>query len=167
MTVYGGDVIYAADLNAALALLPVSVTKSADTGRTSTTTVSADPHLLITVPASKTYTMIAVIGFNGDSAGDMKGGFYVPSGGTITGTMRTQNATASATAGSIVTDLYSGSTGFQFGCIGTGTSMTALCVATVASGTGGNLGFTWAQVSSSATATTVKAGSFITLLPTG
>lgn len=45
MTVNGGDVIFAADINSILTLLGTVTTKSAPTSRISTTTYADDPHL--------------------------------------------------------------------------------------------------------------------------
>jgi hypothetical protein len=161
-----GDIIFASDLNAAVAAVAaLKVLKPSDTSRASTVTSTADPDLLINLPAGTYYTLISNIIFNGDSTADMRAGFYVPSGGTMAGTIRAQNTSATTTVGSIVTDSQGPSGSFGFGCIGTGTNLTALIIGVVYSGSGGNFGWQWSQSVTSATATTVKANSFITLIP--
>lgn len=162
-----GDTIFASDINAAVAAVAaLKVLKPSDTGRVSTTTAAADPDLLINVPAGTYYTVVANIIYNGDATGDMRGGIYVPSGGSFNGTMRAQNSGATATSGSIVTDAQVATGSFAFGCLGSGTNLTALVVGVLYSGTGGNMGWQWSQsVSTASPATTVKANSFITLIP--
>lgn len=143
----------------------LNIIKAADTSRTTNVTPAADPDLVVTLAANRTYLLNSVIVYQGDAAGDMKGGITVPASGTIFGTVRAQGTTASSTAGSIVTDLQSGGTSFGYGCLGAGTNMTALTVAVITTGVGGTLGFSWSQVTSSAVATIIKAGSFIALTP--
>jgi hypothetical protein len=162
MAVYVGNPTYASDFSAAL---PTLIRKPADLGRTSVTAQSLDPDLQATLNAGLYYIVISNIIYNGDSTADWKGGIQAPSGGSFTGTIRAQAAGATATSGSIVTDVQTG-TGFVAGCIGTGTSLTALIIGVLYTGTGGQFGLTWAQNSSVATATTVKANSFIALLQT-
>jgi hypothetical protein len=45
VTVFGGDIIYAADINAILAVQPVAYAKASSTARNTTTTYAADPEL--------------------------------------------------------------------------------------------------------------------------
>lgn len=161
---FAGDIISANDLATAIAAVAtMKALKPSDTSRASVTTSAADPGLAITLPPGKYYTLISNIIFNGDSAAQMRGGLYVPSGGSFSGTVRVQGSAATATAGPIVTDVKGPSGSITFGCIGTGTNLTALIVGMVYSGAGGDCGFQWAQSSSSTTATTVKANSFIIL----
>jgi hypothetical protein len=161
-----GDIIYASDLTAAVAAVAaLKVLKPGDTGRASLTTAAADPDLLINLPSGTYYTLVSNLIYNGDPAADLKGGFYVPSGGTFSGTIRAQGTAASATSGSIITDSQGPSGSFGFGCLSTATNLTALVVGVVYSGTGGNFGFQWAQATTSTTATTLKANSFLTLIP--
>lgn len=158
-----GEPTYLTDLNS---LLPTTVRKPADTGRTSTTSATADPDLSLTLEAGQNYVLLGMIAYTGDPAGDMKGNFSLPSGATLAATYRAQGSGASATAGSIVVDLQSGGTGtlFTFGCLSSSTALTGMFLGSVYGGSGGTFAFTWAQSSSNATATTLKAGSFLTLI---
>lgn len=140
--------------------------KTADQSKTSTTTVAADTDLLITgVPASTYYRLNAVVGYNGDSAADMKGGLYGPSGGSFAGTYQSPPSGASGTNGSMTYDFASFGNAFIFGCTGTGFNCAAEFNGVLHSGTGGTVGFQWAQNASSGTATTVLTSSYITLFP--
>lgn len=140
--------------------------KGTDTGRASNTTPSADPDLLIpNVPASTYYRLNAVVGYFADTTADMKGGLYGPSGASYAGTYQAPPSSATGTSGSMTYDFASFGTGFIFGGTGTGNNIAAEFNGVLYSGTGGTVGFTWAQSVSSGTATTVLTSSYITLFP--
>jgi hypothetical protein len=65
----------------------------------------------------------------------------------------------------VTTDQVGVGTGYVWGAIGVGSSLGAQFVGVMFSGVGGDFGFTWAQAVTNATATTVKAASFFTLVP--
>lgn len=158
-----GEPTYLTDLNS---LLPATVRKATDTGRASTTSATADPDLSLTLDAGQNYILLGMIAYTGDPAGDLKGNFALPSGAVLAATYRAQGSGAAATSGSIVVDLQAGGTGtlFTFGALSTSSSLTALFLGSLYGGSGGTFSFNWAQASSNATATTLKAGSFLTLL---
>ncbi|KND38489.1 hypothetical protein [Streptomyces acidiscabies] len=125
------------------------VRKSADESVTSSTTLQNDNHLLLPVVATATYDLFLMCIFSGDTAGDIKFAWSVPSG-TVLRWVDQTGASGVATD----TDTYSapgGSTqvGFQ------------IWATVVTSSTAGNVQFQWAQNASSATATIVRTNSHL------
>ena len=86
-----GQVLTAADVNTWLERN--AIVKNGDTGRNSTTSMSTDPDLSLTVAASSTYYVAGVIFYAGPTAGssDLKWTFTVPSGTTGQYTASHQN----------------------------------------------------------------------------
>lgn len=149
-----GERLTASTLNEALTL---SAAKGADTARTISTTLTADPDLTVAVLANSLYVCRFSLVYKGaaTNTGDLKFGFSVPSGAAFAGgfigvTNPLGAYLASVTASSILVS-YSNGTGNPLWCQVTATLTT--------SATAGNLTLTWAQNTSSATATTLMAGS--------
>lgn len=156
-TFKAGQRLTAAALNAAIGL---TARKGADTARSSAntgTTLTADPDLVIPVLANAAYLVTFSLVYKGaaTNTGDLKFGFSVPSGATMPGgflgitnplALEILPVTASSTLVS-----YSNGTGNPLWCQVTATLVT--------SSTAGNLTLTWAQNTSSATSTTLMAGS--------
>lgn len=137
--------------------------KSADTARTSTTTLTNDPHLSVAVQANAVYVVTCNLKYDGAAAGDLKVGWTVPSSASLDWTLVGLGAAAAA-----YTDDQVG--GFQtlstptIGAIAAGTFAGLLMVGLlVTSVTAGSLVLQWAQGTSSGTATTVFANSFLSL----
>lgn len=156
-----GQVLDASDCNNYF--MPSVVIKGSDTGRASTTSVSADPDLVIAVVANATYMVQGVIfydGGTGGSEGDIKWSFSTPSGASGQYSVAHQNLSASYVGAfaSNWTDTVTGSTSG----IGTILVLTISGMLAIAS-TAGNLTFNWAQNTSMSTNTHVKAQSFLTL----
>ncbi len=144
------------------------VIKLTDTGRPSNSSPTSDPELFVAnVPASTYYHLNSVVSYNADTAADIQGGIYGPSGATFKGTY--QGAYTTATSSPAPLTLNSGALGssFGFGGVGTGTDVYAVFDGIFYSGSGGTMGFTWAQAFSNAIASTVKAQSYIRLVPLG
>lgn len=99
MSVAGGDIIYASDIND---WRPVTAVKAAATSRASTTTNSADPDLAVSLLAGGTYDFTAKLFMSSDAnaAGDWRGAF------TWTGT-----ASVSYSGLALVTAIASGGSG--------------------------------------------------------
>lgn len=99
MTVFGGDVIYASDIND---WRPVSATKAAATSRNTTVSNLADPDLSIPLLAGATYNLLLQLYLSSaaNAAGDFRGAF-------------SWTGTASVTVGGLglVTGLASGGSG--------------------------------------------------------
>ena len=138
-------------------MLPLEAMKAASTSRTSTTTLTADPDLTFALEANAAYDFELELLYNGGTNGssDLKFAFAGPSGWALTfGAMITGIplgvASIGGTEGSTVT----------VGTGGTSTPLyTRLSGRLVTSGTAGSLTLTWAQNTSSGTATTLTAGS--------
>lgn len=138
--------------------------KPGNTSRASTTTISADPHLTFAVVPG-TYRIDAVLFYDADSAADLKLGWTAPSGTTGAwwpGGSDSSNTTQAATARwGALTDI--GTNTLPVAGIGSGTVVTCRPVGTAVVTTAGTLALAWAQNASSATATTVRANSWLTL----
>jgi hypothetical protein len=156
-TFKAGQRLTAAALNAAIGL---TARKGADTARSSAntgTTLTADPDLTVAVLANAAYLVTFSLLYKGaaTNTGDFKFSFSAPSGATLAGGFLGINnplglyilpVTVSSTLVS-----YSNTTANPLWCEVTATLVT--------SSTPGNLTLTWAQNTSSATATTLMAGS--------
>lgn len=140
---------------------PNAVVKGADQPLASSTALQNDDALYVALAANTTWIFIAMIEYTGDAAGS--GGiqftFTTPSGSTL-----------------VWSQLYLGSSVSAPSMAGTGTGsgqtrsaetngtaqVPAWIMGSVTVGsTAGNLQFRWAQNASDATATLVKAGSFL------
>jgi len=155
-----GQVLTASDVNTWL--VPGAVVKPADTQRSATTTMTADPDLVIAVTANATYYISGVIfygGVNGTPGTDgLKCTFAVPA--STTGQLFNNHMNLSQTftqplATNWTDTTTAGTTGVaNIFCLGiSGSLLTA--------GTAGNLTFQWAQAASNGTNLTIKANSFI------
>ena len=136
---------------------PIIVDKSADTGTSSDTTLSNDPHLLAAIGASETWLYRYELTVITQVDPDFKCAFTAPAGVTsVDHWARTygnyqadpywtvmQHASGSGTAISLVTQA------------GNARHVTGMCVV-VNGTTGGTVNFQWAQNTSSANATTIK-----------
>lgn len=145
------------------------VYKTVDTPRNNTTTTVADPDLQFTVAANAVYTMegfIIVSGDAGSGQGRINLDWSAPTlaTGKWTGTLVDGNATGEPTAiRQFANDLtaargsstYGSAAGSEVGIILRGILETANAA--------GTYSFDWAQITSDAAATTVKAGSWLAL----
>lgn len=140
------------------------VSKSSDTSRASTTTVSADPHLTLVLPAGGTYKITAVLGVYGDG-GDIK---YNWLGTNVTSSLRTCEGPAASTSNNNDTTVRRTVNGLTtevpMGTIASGSGAAGVIVdqvMVVTSAVDGSLTLRWAQNSSSANATSVLSGSYV------
>ena len=148
---------------------PLFAYKTADSTRTSNTTTSADTHLTLPVPENGTYVLNLWGMLTGSNAGDFKFNFSYPAGGSMSVGPLGLAVAATGTNGSL--EAFSG-TGLD-----ASTPTIDMYVGTVASFTtnfmihglllsgvaGGTVTLNWAQNTSDGTATTLKAGSYMTL----
>jgi hypothetical protein len=152
-------VLTASDVNTWL--VPMAAVKPADTARASTTTVTNDPDMVLALGANSTYAIYGVLFYTGaNAAGHLRFTFTVPGGATgayfnghvdsTSGVYAVQNANA-------WTDLITSAES-----LGTGVLMAATVMGVINLTGSGNLQLQWAQGTSNATATTVKANSFWT-----
>lgn len=153
-------------LTAALltSMLPIQVKKAGGTSRNTTTTMTADPELVLPVEANASYRVMLFAKYDAGTApssGRLKWSLTGPAGAT--GDFSTHGAQPTATA--YATD-QAGQTSLggttTMGAAGVGTAFPIVAVGTIIiAGTAGNLSFTWAQADSNATNTTIYAGSYM------
>jgi hypothetical protein len=166
-----GEVVTAAMLNQQIRdnLLALNgyVLKGSDESRTSTIALSADAALSYTIAAAGTYLVDLYLWATSaaNAAGDISLGFSFPAG---TMHMAGQAASGGLASGSAATgewagklSLTSSSTSSNYGL---STSIVGIHVHGILIATGtGTLQLVWAQRASSASASTVKAGSHMTV----
>lgn len=142
---------------------PTVVRKVADETVTSSTALQDDDELLFAIGASETWVMFAYLFVDGNTAGDLVVSLTGPAGATGavgaigTGTTQTtfENSAFNNQAGAFGATL-------PIGTVGAGNKTLAFVVGSIVnSTTPGNVTLQWAQKVSSATATTVFAGSFL------
>lgn len=153
-----GEVLASADVNNWF--VPLAVVKTIDQSLASSTTLQNDTALVLTTAASATYVFSAFIYHTGaDAPGSIKYQ-WVASAATSFTFAAVHNEGGGTGLGNSVNAYNLTSVIFAENSGGAGDVMTGLLVTSASSGT---LQFTWAQNSSSATATVVKANSHITL----
>src|SRR5262245_58148019 len=154
-----GQVLTAADCNGWFT--GPYLIKGSDTSRSSNTTPTADPDLVMPVVANATYWWECRVVYNGGTNGSSDGqfGFSAPAGATgFYESLR--NQVSGLTWGNALATSYG--TQANVGTNGTGNPISYCATGIViVSSTAGNLSFFWAQNTSSGTATTVKAGSLL------
>lgn len=142
-------------------IAPLGVIKPTDETVTSSTTLQNDNDLLAPLVASATYTFLCEVNYEGftQGASDIKWQWSVPSGAVMR-----YGLVYVGTGGGLTETAQAGSDTVAAGTAGVGTRRTLkMSGSVVMSTTPGNIQFTWAQNSSSTTATTVHAGSMLTL----
>lgn len=150
-------------------LLPVAARKTADTSRSTTTTLTNDPELTLALVANYVYTFQAVLIIDGGNVGDMKIGFTFPTGTTMTWGLIDNPVTITSplpASSAVFTGAFgsatSGSSFFNAGLAGTGNQIFTPVGGLVSMGsTSGSLNLQWAQASSDGTAAIMKAGSWL------
>lgn len=151
----------------------LTASKSSDTSRASDTTRAVDPHLVVPMAANTTYDLRAlIIGTSAaNAAGDLSAHWQYPSDGVFSfvalGLVDTlaSGSSADLQAGAVALDTVSPTAQFVVG-LSTSTTGTFV-VARVSTVTAGDLSLYWAQNTSSASASTLKGGSYVTLTPVG
>ncbi|MEU6365777.1 hypothetical protein ABZ876_08475 [Streptomyces sp. NPDC046931] len=140
--------------------------KAATTSRASTTTITSDPDITFSVVAGATYLVEGLLLFAADPAGDFKMGWTAPASANFQWSCFGQASTASAGSGSVITDgqdLTSNSFGLG-GVTDNNKTMTAQVRGYLTTaGTAGTFALQWAQITSSANATKLLAGTHVTL----
>lgn len=143
-------------------LVPLYVRKTSDEVRGSDTTLSNDDDLYLYVKANAVYMVRVFLLINGDSAADMRLQWSAPAGASFTWTLASSNNGMSSQFDLRDWGGYDLTTQPGPGTIGTGSNVAYRPHGLLRTGTvGGVFRLTWAQFASSATFTTVKAGSFI------
>lgn len=133
--------------------------KTAELGRASNTTVSADPDLQLTVQPGAYYKVKAIIRYNGASGNNMKWDFAAPSGSAFE--YSHWNYFSSATVSPNTVSMGTTQTAW---CDGTTNRLTFTVRGDLITGsTGGTFAFEWAQGTSSVTNTVVSLYSHLLL----
>lgn len=153
-----GQVLNASDVNSWL--VPLLVVKPGDTSRSSTTTLTADPDLTFAVAASATYQWECYLDYEGGVQGnsDLKLQWSVPASAT----MRFGSQYVSSAGATRVFDTSTQASTVTPGSNGAGVLQGIhMQGSVVTSSTAGSVTLTWAQNTSSGTATIVHAQSFL------
>lgn len=143
------------------------VTKGSNTARTSTTTLAADPTLLLAVGTAATYKFSAVLYVTSvaSAAGDFSLGFSFPASSTINFGVQGLDTTLASGSQGVLQTLgrttgTSPTTSVPFGASTTQTTIfvEGTLITTV---TSGSLTVLWAQFASNVNATTLLSGSYL------
>ncbi|MES2058166.1 MAG: GDSL-type esterase/lipase family protein [Pseudomonadota bacterium] len=147
---------------ALVATQPVRVPKSNDTSVISSTVLAADPELFVPLGANSLTVLRGRINYSAALAGDLKLRLSGPAAASVQINRRAILPTATAYSGIAIDTDYSGSDIVLDGSAGSGLFEFD---ATIRNGAAaGNFTVNWAQNTSSATATILKAGSYIEYL---
>ena len=149
------------------AMLPDIYLKTGTTTRTSTTTLADDPDLIVPVEANGIYLIQFWVKYSGTTTSSalIKTGWSVPSGTSFNRQVMGPGSGATDTGADNMSShwgVHGSATAETYGGRGTtGNQLWLMEWATVTVGsTAGNVGFQWAQNVSSATGSTVNAGSY-------
>jgi len=165
-----GETLTAAKLQALISeLRPITASKSATTSRNTTTTETADPHLVLPLLANRTYDVkgVLLVTSAANAAGDFRCSFTFPTGATVSsGAIGVHDSLASLTSadGQFSGEAADATSPTAAVGYGASTSVTAIQVELrVAVGANaGNLTLQWAQLASNANNTNLLSGSWLT-----
>lgn len=150
---------------------PVSASKAGDTSRASTTTSAADPDLVLSLKADTTYDLRgALYTTGGDAAGDFKYAWSWTNTATVLmGAIGPHNSIASGSQGDAewvfrAADSATPSTDTPY-ATSVGGMAVRLNDRVIVGSSDITLTLIWAQQGSNATATLLKAGSWVTATP--
>lgn len=150
-------------------LIPVYARLTADRTATSSTTLTAATGLVVALEADTRYALTGYLAYTAGATGDLKVALAAPTGTTGHWTLYAQDTAATAGSGSIVakraTSFGTGTTQSAAGEDGAGGHMACLprgFINTAASA--GSLQVHFAQNTSSATSTILRAGSWLRVI---
>lgn len=149
-------------------MLPITARKAAATARISTTALTADPDLAIAVDANATYKVTALLLYDSAVAADFKWAFTGPAG--FTGDYSYSAIQTGSAAGSYADDQNGYAAIAATPAVGGGAAnVEAINIwgNFTTSGTSGTFTLTWAQNTSTASNTTLRAGSYLELTRIG
>lgn len=161
ITLPSGHVVTADELAARQTTIAI---KTVDESLASNTTLQNDDELFVTVAANTTYKVEAVLIYSGATTGDMKVAFTWPTSATMPWGLL--GYTTALAFQAVAFSAPSSGTPFSVGCNGAGNDLVLYLSGTLTVGsTAGTLQIQWAQAASDATATIVRAGSWLSLTP--
>ncbi|MGW3330296.1 hypothetical protein ACWDF9_07075 [Streptomyces rubiginosohelvolus] len=138
--------------------------KTANTSRSNTATVAADPHMSLSVVPG-TYAIDALVIYSGDASNELRLGWTAPAGTTGSWWPDAPDPSAGGFAAlprwGAVTDI--GTTTQSVGAIGTSNTLACRVTGTATVTTGGTLALAWSQSVSGGTATVLYAHSHLRL----
>lgn len=147
-------------------MLPITVVKQADEQRSSTTTMATDAELTLAVVANATYLFEGYVSYSqnlgASSTAGIKIGWTAPTGASLTWSSDGTDGPTSLTGQDATSQPITQTRSLPANGV---TSMRAAPTGLLTvSSTAGTFGLQWAQVSSSATPTFVRAGSWLRLI---
>lgn len=150
-----GQILTASDVNTWF--VPLAAVKTADTSRASTTTLTADPDLTLSVGANSTYFVELILIYTGASGVNFfQWDFTVPTSATYVYSFIYQNSAGTTN----VQQQNAGTSGSWANTTGVTNFLSMEIKGTLTtSSTAGTFALTWAQHASGATNTTLRAGS--------
>lgn len=165
--IVAGNLIIGSELLAAFnQVKALTAVKTADETVTSSTTLQDDNELFASVAANTTYELTGWLYVASTSnTPDMKLGYTGPSGATLVHSAWGQQTGATTNTGSPDTGVHATISGVHTKGVINGNLSILLHGTLVVSSTAGTFRFQWAQQTSDAAGTTVKAGSWIKLTP--
>lgn len=137
------------------------VIKASNQSITSSTTLQNDSQLLLQVSANTDYWMMALLLYQGATAGDLKIGFSGPSGATLNYVTDGLGVSATGNADQISRAMFTIGSGPSIGAIDAADSVAIPKGLLRIGSSGGTFRFRFAQVTSNATSTTIKSGSML------
>lgn len=161
--IYAGSRITASDV---AGVAPLAVIKGADQSLASSTAMQNDDALFLPVAANAGYLVECLLNYEGGTHGssDLKWEFTGPSGATMVYTFVAYPVSGSIAAGNVNMGAATGLSGV--GTAGTNGAQNLAVImrgTLITGGTAGTLQLQWAQDTSSATATIVRAQSMLAL----
>lgn len=157
-----GDVLTAADLNQFGENIKGAY-KTVTESVTSSTTLQADDVLTCAVIANAVYTVEMLLIYDADTAGDLKFQFTGPSGAGLQASVNFLGSGAATSSDDQFQQMNIAAV-FTCGGLGAGTRAVVLVKGLLTiSTTAGNFALTWAQGTSSGTATNIFASSYLLL----
>lgn len=137
------------------------VIKPSDESVTSSTTLQPDDHLLLQVQANTDYWMMALILYQGATAGDLQIGFLAPTGTTLRYVSDALGPSTTGNADVIARAMLGLGSGPTLGAIDAADTVAIPKGVLRVGASGGTFRLRWCQGTSNATSTTIKAGSML------
>lgn len=160
-TILAGDRITASLLTSTL---PISVIKSADETRISTVTPTNDSEIFLAVEANAIYRVVGFFKYNSDATADFRITWTGPAGATFEYVAVAIDTATTTVNGTVQMATNTIATSRPYGGAGTASNVGMDISGTLRVGsTAGTLQLQWAQGTSQAITTTLKADSWITL----
>jgi hypothetical protein len=144
---------------------PLKAVKTGDESRTSTTTLSDDTELVLTVAAATLYKVEGFLIYDGAAGGDLKIGWSAPAGATWDWVAGGLDSAAAGVSGSMWMGHWTITGEHTYGCNGAGSNIIALPQGYLqTAGAAGTFRLRFAQGTSNATSTRLRTRSALAAL---